>query len=610
MRACDGDEVAFSTVTACAGRRPAVNVNAPTGQRRSPEFRGWGQLPLVSTTVPSAQTEQERHGPRTTVVRWVFPRLQETTVTARAIIGRDEQCQVVLLGDEVSRKHAELRKDGPVLAIKDLESRNGVHVNGVKVADAPLAAGDVVRCGDWIGVVTAVDEGAGAARARRFREVAPGLFGSERLAAALEPARRVANDLAVVIQCETWTGKEDAARAVHAWSGRSGKFVSVNCATLSKDLADAELFGHRKGAFTGAETSSEGLFRAAAKGSLFLDEVLEFPVALQPKLLRALSSKRVRPVGEAHELEVDVRVICAAQEPLRVAVEEGRFRPDLQGRLEGLVIALPPLRERREDIAPLFCKFVRDARAATPRIEARLIESLCLHDWPLNVRELQLLARRLVGVHGHEGVLKRSHLPSHMAARGAATPLARAAEVPGAAPKQTRRSTDDETQFAALMDALRREPSMMKAAASIGIRRARAYRLVSARQRETGAESALEPGDDECGRAARASGHARRPRGPRRHDRRQEQPDAAAGQGRHGRRLRGAPRDAVAPARHHVPVAVGGHHRGRHAPVRERSEGRRRPGAPEPGGGHRSGARRTGGALSGHGVSAWGGLRQ
>src|SRR3954451_1762274 len=99
-------------------------------------------MPLGSTTVPSAQTEQERHGPKATVVRWVFPRLQETRVAGRAIIGRDEQYQVVLLGDEVSRKHAELRKDGPVLAIRDLDSRNGVHVNGVKVVDVPLDPGD------------------------------------------------------------------------------------------------------------------------------------------------------------------------------------------------------------------------------------------------------------------------------------------------------------------------------------------------------------------------------------------------------------------------------------------------------------------------------------
>ena len=448
-------------------------------------------MPLVSTTVPSAQTEQERHSSKTTVVRWVFPRALETWVSGRATIGRDEQCQVVLLGDEVSRTHAELRKDGPVLAIRDLDSRNGVHVNGVKVADAPLGVGAVVRCGEWIGIVAAVDQEARSADSRAFREVAPGLFGSERLAAALEPTRRLTTDLVVVIQGETGTGKEDTARAVHAWSGRPGKFVSVNCATLSKDLADAELFGHRKGAFTGADTASEGLFRAAARGSLFLDEVLEFPEPLQAKLLRALSSKRVRPVGETHDIEVDVRVICAAQEPLRMAVAEGRFRPDLQGRLEGLVIELPPLRERREDIAPLFCKFVRDTPGAPPRIEARLVEALCLYDWPLNVRELQLLARRLVGVHGHGGVLKRSHLPEHMLARLPAPSLPRTGEISGAAPKQPRRSTDDDTQFAALMEALRREPTMAKAAASIGISRARAYRLVSARKGEA------EPGDDE-----------------------------------------------------------------------------------------------------------------
>jgi transcriptional regulator with PAS, ATPase and Fis domain len=203
---------------------------------------------------------------------------------------------------------------------------------------------------------------------------------------------------------------------------------------------------------------------------------------VQAKLLRAVESKQVRPLGEARDVTVDVRLISAAQEPLRDAVADGRFRADLHARLEGLTITLPPLRDRREDVVPLFLKFMANkVPGGSPRMEARLIEALCLYDWPLNVRELLLLSIRMIGLYGGDGLLKRSHLPAHV--RGVRSEKA-AGSSKGArgVEKQIHRSTDDDAEFAALTEALRSQRTVAKAAEAIGVSRARAYRLISARK--------------------------------------------------------------------------------------------------------------------------------
>jgi transcriptional regulator of acetoin/glycerol metabolism len=426
----------------------------------------------AATTQPSAHTDFDGGRGRPRAVRWVYPTPLVTPLQGQRVVGRDESCDTVLAGNEISRRHAEFRVDGPIAAVRDLQSRNGVFVNGAKRADAPLAPGDVVRCGEWIGVVAeAAGDGDG------FREIAAGWFGGATLAAATEPARRLTAELPVVVQGETGTGKEGVARAIHTWSGRSGPFVPVNCAALPGELAEAELFGYRKGAFTGAEVASAGLFRAAHGGSLFLDEILDLPAALQPKLLRVLEDRQVRGLGETKQTTVDVRIIAATQEPLAEAVAERRFRADLQARLEGLTVVLPPLRARREDVTPLFLEFLRQhCGGQPPALEPKLVETLCLYDWPLNVRELSLLARRLLGVQGHEPVLRKSFLPERM--------LRRAPDSQPPAPasgKQPRRSTDDEAEFEALIEALRRHGgSVAKAATAMGLSRARAYRLLSA----------------------------------------------------------------------------------------------------------------------------------
>ena len=437
-----------------------------------------GSIPTID---PSPSTAAERLITRPRQIRWVFPRALVTPIgTGKKVVGRDEACDTILEGTEISRRHAAFRVDGPMLAVRDLESRNGVYVNGVRRADAPVAPGDVLRCGEWIGVAVADDDSSG------LTEILPGWHGGPTLLAAIAPARSAGDDLAIVLEGETGTGKEGLARAVHEWSKRRGPFVAVNCAALPAHLAEAELFGHRRGAFTGADRASLGLFRSAHGGTLFLDEVLELPPAVQPKLLRVLQQREVQGLGEATPVAVDVRIVAAAQEPLANAVKAGRFRADLQARLDGLTIVLPPLRARRDEIVPLFRAFLRQhAGGRPPELDPKLVEALCLHEWPLNVRELLSLARKLLVVHGHEPVLKRTHLPEAFGSRERVTDHAGAAQPPHEPAARddvrARRSTDDEDEFAALVEALRANRcSVARAARAIGVSRARAYRLLSA----------------------------------------------------------------------------------------------------------------------------------
>lgn len=411
-------------------------------------------------------------------IRWVFPTAKITPLTDAGTFGRDVDCTTVLPGQDLSRRHAETRRAGPLSLLRDLGSRNGTWVNGQRIDERPLGPGDVVRIGEWVGLVV---ELRGEPGPQDLEEIAVGWFGGSTLARAVDAAKRVAaTDLPVIVQGETGTGKEGLARALHAWSQRKGAFVAVNCAAIPAAMAEGELFGYRKGAFTGAERANAGFFRAADGGTLFLDEILELPAAIQAKLLRVLEQREVQPLGEAQPVRIDVRVVCATQEPLPRAVGEKRFRADLLARLDGLTVVLPPLRERREDIAPLFLRFVRDDRTGQPlAVDPKLVEALLLYDWPLNVRELVLLHRRLVAIHGAEPMLKRSMLPDRItgAVPSAATPVKATPATTG-----VRSSTTDEIAFDQLVKALRAaRGNVSQAAAALGITRARAYRLLEAR---------------------------------------------------------------------------------------------------------------------------------
>ena len=220
--------------------------------------------------------------------------------------------------------------------------------------------------------------------------------------AALAMARQVARTPAnVLILGESGTGKNVVARAIHRWSSRAqGNFVTVNCPSLSADLLENELFGHRKGAYTGAQDSSEGRVAQADGGSLFLDEVGDFPLALQPKLLRFIQDKEYERVGEAVTRQADVRLVAATNRDLAQMVEQGGFRQDLYYRLNVVAIVLPALRERGEDIVPLARRFLDryaaeygcPARGFSPQAEQLLRE----YHWPGNVRELQNAIERAV----------------------------------------------------------------------------------------------------------------------------------------------------------------------------------------------------------------------
>ena len=407
----------------------------------------------------------------------MFPSSAATPLVDGSVIGRDESCHTVLVGQEISRRHAEFRVNGPLVAISDLGSRNGVHINGTRREVSPLMEGDVLRCGEWVGIVTDQESA-------DFTEIAPGWFGGPTLLAAIEPARRASADLPLVIQGETGTGKEGMARAVHAWSQRPGAFIAVNCATLPVHLAESELFGYKKGAFTGADKASIGLFRAAHGGTLFLDEVQELPADVQPKLLRVLEQREVLPIGEIKPVPIDVRVLVATQKALAKATTEGRFRADLHARLDGLTVVLPPLRARREDIAPLFLWQLRHySPGPIPAIEAKLVEALCVYNWPLNVRELVQLVRRLVSVNSHEMILRQRHLPEQFVRRADKQELfgGESDNRPSEPAKRDWRPTNDGADFEALVSALsKHRGSVARAASAIGISRPRAYRLLAA----------------------------------------------------------------------------------------------------------------------------------
>jgi sigma-54 dependent transcriptional regulator, acetoin dehydrogenase operon transcriptional activator AcoR len=400
-------------------------------------------------------------------------------------LGRGEECDTVLPGHETSRRHAEVRREGPIFVVRDLESRNGIHLNGTRITEGPIEPGDVLRLGEWVGIVGRVSASGGAPS--DFGTFAPGLFGGPTLGAVLEPARRAApSDLPIIVQGETGVGKERVARAIHEWSGRKGPFVAVNCAALVESLAEGELFGYRRGAFTGAERASAGHFRSAHGGTLLLDEIVDLPLALQAKVLRVLQEREVTPVGESLSVGIDVRIIVAAQTSLERAVVEGRFRADLFARLEGLVVSLPPLRERIEEVPYLFARFVSDGSGGKPpRVEAKLVEQLCLHDWPFNVRELAFTVKRLLILDGHRPTLERSHLPERILSGSAGASrfkLDGKSPAPGPAPAGTSRRGATQDEVERLAQALRdSRGNVAHAAAALGITRQRAYRMMEAR---------------------------------------------------------------------------------------------------------------------------------
>jgi DNA-binding NtrC family response regulator len=288
-------------------------------------------------------------------------------------------------GDErMAVRHAEVRLEAGGAFVRDLASAGGTRLNGEALSGKrALAAGDVLRLGDTLFVYA-------PAAARTLDEPESELIGES---AGLVAVRRsieavAAHKHTVVVTGETGTGKEVVARMLHQRSGRPGPYLAVNCGAFAEGLLPSDLFGHVRGAFTGAVAEQQGLFRAARGGTLLLDEVAEISIGLQANLLRVLEMREVRPVGSTKDFAVDVRVVATSNRELMALVQERVFRSDLYSRLAQWTIRLPPLRERRDDIPSLTHNLLGRCDAPGRALTVELAEALLLHDWPLNVRGL------------------------------------------------------------------------------------------------------------------------------------------------------------------------------------------------------------------------------
>ncbi len=317
----------------------------------------------------------------------------------RATIGSSSACTLALADREVSRMHCALELGAARIALRDLGSTNGTYVGELAVRDVDLLPGAVVRVGASAFRVEVEGHPQSIALSARegFGELAGGSIAMRMVYSVLE--RVAVTDTTVLLTGETGTGKDVAARSIHAASPRrAGPFVPVDCGAIPENLIESELFGHVRGAFTGAIQSRKGAFEEAHGGTLFLDEIGEMPVAMQAKLLRALESRSIRRVGATALVPVDVRVVAATNRALARCVNEGTFREDLYYRLAVVEVALPPLRERQGDVALLAQRFFQKLAPANTRLASGAVRALEARSWPGNVRELRNYVERAVAL--------------------------------------------------------------------------------------------------------------------------------------------------------------------------------------------------------------------
>jgi DNA-binding NtrC family response regulator len=324
-------------------------------------------------------------------------------------VGREATADIRLEVNAVSREHAEILSDQAIFLIRDTGSTNGTLVDGVRIegptALEPLAE---VRIGDAILKFVADSaleyanfriDGTLVGQSSRRCQHGTALVGGYQTDLVASRIERIApTPLSIMLLGESGTGKEVVARELHRVSGRRGVFAAINCAAIPPNLLESELFGYKRGAFTGADRDKPGLIRAAHEGTLLLDEIGDMPLEAQAKLLRVLQSKELLPVGATAAERVDVRVVSATHRDLRGLLKQERFRTDLYARLNEDQLTLLPLRERKEDIFVLLRTFL--SRQGRPELVPSFAFMLAIlhYDWPLNVRELEACAKRAVAL--------------------------------------------------------------------------------------------------------------------------------------------------------------------------------------------------------------------
>ena len=332
--------------------------------------------------------------------------LSHRLAAEEVVIGRDAGCDFVIDHRSLSRRHAILRI-GDAPTVQDLGSTNGTKVGGRALHGGDPVALDETgfRIGPFAFVLL-----------KRRANASLSLAGSDLLRVddpTREGVQALVRDFAVsganmLVTGETGVGKEVLAATVHALSQRTGDFVQINCAALTETLLESELFGHERGAFTGATTQKRGLIEAAQGGTILLDEIGELPLATQAKLLRVIEQREVLRLGSTQPTAIDVRFIAATNRDLIAEVARGAFRADLFYRVDGVTLWIPPLRDRRGSILPLALGFLEAARPGA-RLTAEIVAALEAHTWPGNVRELKAVIARAAVLAG-TGELSVRHL--------------------------------------------------------------------------------------------------------------------------------------------------------------------------------------------------------
>jgi transcriptional regulator with PAS, ATPase and Fis domain len=383
---------------------------------------------------------------------------------------------LVLSDPTVSRVHCEVRLTREGVAIVDAGSTNGTFVDGVRVRDAFLVSGSVVRLGGTTLRAVVGEETLRLPLSSKdgFGALIGGSVEMRRVYAVLE--RVSSTEATVLIQGETGTGKEVVARSIHDASPRSkGPFVAVDCGAIADNLIESELFGHVRGAFSGAVGDREGLFEEAHGGTLFLDEIGELPISLQPKLLRALESRQIRRVGSNSMKPVDVRVVAATNRPLARAVNAGTFREDLYYRLAVVEVALPPLRMRRDDIPFLAVHFVRRFTGKSLPLSEDLMATLLSRSWPGNVRELRNFVEQRVSLGITDAAEARNERPVAPAISAGAAALV-PVDLPFEPARDAWMAAFERAYLLAILE--KAEGNVTRAAELAGVNRRFVYRLM------------------------------------------------------------------------------------------------------------------------------------